>query len=827
MITSVGSGLPNGEVTLLFTDVEGSTALLHEVGPERYADLLTAHRRLLRQAFAAGGGTEVDTQGDAFFVAFPSASAAVLAAAAAQTALSEGPIRVRMGLHTGRPHLAAEGYVGEDVHLGARIAAAGHGGQVLLSAATWSLVEADGTDLGEHRLKDFDEPVRIFQLGRARFPVLKTISNTNLPRPVSSFVGREREVEAIVAALRRPARLVTLTGPGGTGKTRVAIEAATELIPEFKAGVFWVGLATLQEPDLVLQEMGAVLGAQSDLAAAIGERQMLLLLDNFEQVVEAAPRLSPLLRTCPNLSLLVTSRTLLRIDGEVEYSVPPLSRVEAASLFATRAGVEAGPIVTELCRRLDDLPLAVELAAARARVLSPAAILDRLAQRLDLLKGGRDADPRQQTLRATIAWSHDLLGEREQRSFARLSVFAGGCTLDAAEAVTDADIDTLQSLVQQSLVRRTEDRFWMLETIREFAAERFSEPDVARRHIEYYVALAETAWDEGNLRPEEWLDRLEVEHDNFRAVLDRLEADAEVEQALQLAGALSRFWARRGHFSEGRARLERLLAQDARPSPVRARALNGAVALAVGRNDAESAWHHGKEALALHRVLRDDQGIAFTLFQLGVVATEREDFQTGLRLTAESVELLRSAGDEFTARQALINLGYVHQTVDQFAESRAVLERALRESREAGVAVHQAGALGQLAVGARSEGRHDEALRLLDESLEIWASIGDPAMIARELRRVAYSLAKLGRAEPAARILAASETVRENAGHDESWIRNINEEILADLHEQLDAAAFERAWLDGRALTLEEAVALGRSVARSNGAPAAVERGSF
>jgi hypothetical protein len=401
--------LPRGEVTLLFTDVDGSTQLLHELGSERYAELLGEHRRLLREAFAAGGGVEVDTQGDALFVSFPSAQEAVAAAAAAQAALSSGSIRVRMGLHTGTPHLAAEGYVGEDVHLGARIAASGHGGQVLLSAATRSRVAADTTDLGEHRLKDFTDPVPIFQLGSERFAPLKTISNTNLPRPASSFVGREREVAELAAILRGSDRLVTLTGPGGSGKTRLAIEAAAEVIGNFKAGVFWVGLAPLRDSGLVLEEIGRTLGAKGDLVSHVAERQMLLLLDNFEQVIDAAPSLSSVLRSCPNLCLLVTSRALLRIDGETEFPVLPLEQAEAVALFAARARVDPDATVAELCRRLDNLPLAVELAAARVRVLAPAQILERLGQRLALLKGGRDADPRQQTLRATIAWSHDLL----------------------------------------------------------------------------------------------------------------------------------------------------------------------------------------------------------------------------------------------------------------------------------------------------------------------------------------------------------------------------------------------------------------------------------
>src|SRR5437867_1416083 len=396
--------LPAGTVTFLFTDIEGSTRLLHELG-DAYADALAEHRRLLREAFARHGGVEVDTQGDAFFYAFPSGPEAIKAAGEGQQALSAGPIPVRMGVHTGRPHVGREGYVGEDVHLAARIAAAGHGGEVLVSEATHALVEGELADLGEHRVKDFSEPVWIFQLGTERFPPLKTISNTNLPRPASSFVGREQEVSDLVELLRDGARLVTLSGPGGSGKTRLAVESAAELVPEFRNGVFWVGLAALRDPALVAETVAQTLGAKNGLAEHIGERELLLLLDNFEQVVEAAPGLGSLLESCPNLRLLVTSRELLRIRGEVDYPVPPLADSEAVELFCARSHLEPSEEIAELCARLDDLTLSVELVAARTSVLSPGQSVKRLSQRLDLHRGGRDAEARQRTLRATIEWS--------------------------------------------------------------------------------------------------------------------------------------------------------------------------------------------------------------------------------------------------------------------------------------------------------------------------------------------------------------------------------------------------------------------------------------
>ena len=445
--------LPTGTVTFLFTDVEGSTNLLEQVGDEAYDDLLAAHRLIVREACAEHEGVEVDTQGDAFFFAFSTAPAALAAASAMTSALSSGPIRVRIGLHTGEARVSKEGYVGKEVHFAARVAATGHGGQIVLSRATAQLVDGALTDLGEHRLKDIEEPVPIYQLGDASFPPLKTISNTNLPRPASSFVGREGELEELLGMIEAGARLVTLTGAGGSGKTRLALEAAATLVPSYKAGVFWVGLAALRDPALVTETIAQTLGAKDGLVEHVGEREMLLLLDNLEQIIEAAPELASLLESCPNLVLVVTSRELLRVRGEVEYPVPPLASPEAVTLFCERSGLEPSEEIAELCARLDNLPLAVELAAARTKALSPKQILERLSQRLDLLKGGRDADPRQHTLRATIEWSYDLLSEVERRLFRALSVFAGGCTLEAAEEVADADLDTLQSLVEKSLLR--------------------------------------------------------------------------------------------------------------------------------------------------------------------------------------------------------------------------------------------------------------------------------------------------------------------------------------------------------------------------------------
>ena len=591
------SELPTGTVTLVFTDIEGSTKLLLELGVESYTDALAEHRRHLREAFIQRGGVEVDTQGDAFFYAFPEARQAVAAVEEGREALRGGPIHVRVGVHTGVPHLGPEGYVGEDVHLGARIGAAGHGGQVLLSEQTCraaGLALDDTTslvDLGEHRLKDLDRSIRILQLGVERFPPLKTISNTNLPRPASSFVGREREVEDLTRLFRLDgARLVTLTGPGGSGKTRLSIETAAELVGDHKAGTFWVELAPLRDASLVMAEIGKTLGASNGLEEHVGEREMLLVLDNLEQVIEAAPELAHLVEACSNLRLLVTSRERMRVRGEIEYPVSPLAESDAVELFLARAGLDhADDEVRALCRALDDMPLAIELAAARASVLTPAQILERLSKRLDLLKGGRDADPRQRTLRSTIEWSHDLLDRDDQRLFGRLAVFVGGCTLETAEEVADADLDTLQSLADKSLLRRTDDRFWMYETIREFALEHLEASgqagELRRRHAGHYLALAEGAAPHLRHESAEWLDRFEQEHDNIRAALDLFEAEADDELATRLGAAVWRLWSLRGYISEGHQRVERLVGLEAGPPPARAYLLSGAADLAMDAGD--------------------------------------------------------------------------------------------------------------------------------------------------------------------------------------------------------------------------------------------------
>ena len=810
----MGLDLPSGTVTFLFTDIEGSTKLLHELGPEAFAEALAEHRRVLRAAFGAQGGVEVDTQGDAFFIAFPTATGALAAAAAARDELASGPIRVRMGIHTGTPHLSAEGYVGSDVHRGARIAAAGHGGQVLVSPATVALVGSEGLrDLGEHRFKDFPEPISIYQLGDDRFPPLKTISNTNLPHPASSFVGREAEVSAVAALLQDGARLLTLTGPGGSGKTRLALEAAAMLVPEFKAGVFWVALAPLRDPALVSETIGQTLGAKDGLAEHIGERELLLLLDNLEQVVAAAPDLATLVEACPNLRLLVTSRERLRVRGELEYAVAPLASPEAVELFCARARVDADETIRELCRALDNLPLAIELAAARVSVLTPAQILERLAQRLDLLKGGRDADPRQQTLRATIEWSFALLTADEQRLFARLAVFAGGATLEAAQAVVEADLDTLQSLVDKSLVRHGDERFWMLETIREFALERLEASGEAdqlrRRHAEHFLGMAEEA--EPHLpdpNATDWADRLERENDNLRSAIDWFDGSLAGEEALRLVGALDEFWCVKSLWPEGRRYLERSLERVEGPTALRAKALIGAAHLARDLGDAVVATERATEGLALTNA-EDQRQRAKAFFYLGASEADQHDFRAAQEHFEVSARLSDELGDAYSVLAANRMLAWAYYELGDRKRATALHEVQLRHARALGLADLESSILGALAAYAVEEGRVIDAAASAAASIRITAARANVQGVATEICRGAAVLAEVGQGETATELLASSEALNDDAGlRMLPYLVEENARTLTRIHDQLDEAAFEQAWERGKWLTVEDAAGL-------------------
>jgi predicted ATPase/class 3 adenylate cyclase/DNA-binding CsgD family transcriptional regulator len=742
--------LPTGTVTLLFADIEGSTHLLHRLG-ERYPDVLAECRDLLQVAFQQHHGYEVDTQGDAFFIAFARATDAIWAAVTAQRALAsyswpEGvTVRVRMGVHTGEPQLSSEGYVGLDVHHTARIMNAGHGGQVLLSQTTRDLVEqvlpedVHLCDLGAHRLKDLQSSTHFFQLVitglPAHFPPLQTLdaSPNNLPVQPTPFIGREREMAAVIALLgREDVRLLTLTGPGGIGKTRLLLQIAAEVSDQFVDGVFFVALAPVSDTEQVVPTIMQTLSIKEvggqpllrQLKAVLKDKQMLLLLDNFEQVVEAAMVVAELLVVCPKLKIIITSRMVLHVQAEREFAIPPLSlpnlkrlpdlvtlsQYEAVALFIQRAQAVKpdfavtnanAPAVAGICARLDGLPLAIELAAAHIKFFAPQALLSRLEQGLAMLTGGaRDLPARQQTLRGAIAWSYNLLSLEEQQLFRRVSVVVDGCMWEAADVVCRAAgelkgdvLDGLLSLVDKCLLRQEESeqgepRFSMLQTLREFGLEILAitgETELTRQaHAEYYLKMAEEA--KPHLQGSEqvrWLARMEREHENLRAalsfLLDRIHVQAGTlegqQQASRLCVALSWFWITRGYLREGKAFLDQaLVGRSDVEAALRARTLYAAAELAFALEREEMFC---VESLTLYRELGDTVGIANCLRLLGSTARTRGKYTLGRSQLEEAAALFSEVGDRWKQGQCFTELARIATEQGQYERAHTLLEESL------------------------------------------------------------------------------------------------------------------------------------------------------
>jgi predicted ATPase len=809
--------LPRGTVTFLFTDIEGSTRLLEQLGAEAYAQALADHRTVIRAACAAQGGVEVDTEGDAFFVAFPTAQGALAAAAAFSEGLAEGPVRVRVGLHTGTPLLADDHYVGMDVHRAARIAAAGHGGQVLVSSATAALTGSEGLrDLGEHRLKDLTAPERIYQLGSDEFRPLNGLNQTNLPAQPTPLVGRRVEL-AEVLELVRSHSLVTLSGPGGSGKTRLALQAAAELVQEFRDGVWFVSLAALRDEGAVLPTIAQTLGVpqHETLEQHLAHRQGLLLLDNFEQLLGAAAEVGDLLRQAPTMKILVTSRARLHVAGEREYAVPPLNDEDAVALFVERVRAakptfEPDQHVGDICRRLDNLPLAVELAAARTKVLVPPQLLERLEQRLPVLSGGlRDAPERQQTLRATIDWSYELLSDEEKQLFRRLAVFAGSFDLAAAEEVCEADLDTTASLVDKSLLRQTEDgRFFILATIREYASERLDEDSEAeilrRRHAERTLRIAE----EAEPRHREGFADLQAEHDNTRAALDFLVKAAAAEPALRLALAYRDYWFVRD-IREGRRRLEAVLAMsDDTPAELRLRALIRAASLARVVGDSEAGEKHASAAVALARELGDGPGLAGALRELGQVMSLRSDFAAAFSLYEEALAVARAAGDSpvptlTDLADVALAAGELERAIDYSVQASELASGHDAEIVRAISAYNTAAALVQL-------GRDTEALPYIRGALDTFLRLDYSELIGWCLAATSAFAATIEPPE-AARLLGAAEAAVESAGSALGPAeQRLRDWTLSLLRERLGAAELQEFLQLGRELDPIEAAWLAR-----------------
>jgi predicted ATPase/class 3 adenylate cyclase len=814
--------LPSGTVTFLFTDVEGSTRLLQEHG-DGYAELVAEHRRALREAFARHDGVEVDTQGDAFFVAFPRAAGAVAAAADARRALEPGPIRVRMGLHTGEPQVTDEGYVGIDVHRAARIASSAHGGQILVSETTRRLLEPDAPvrDLGEHRLKDLVGAERLFQLGDGEFPPLRTLDATNLPVVAIPLVGREREVEELSLLLSDGSRLVTLTGPGGTGKTRLALQVAAELVGTLRDGVFWVPLAGLADPELLASEVAQTIGAPDDLTRFLRGRELLLLLDNFEHLLDAAPVVSEVLTASAQVHVLVTSRAPLHLTGEHEYRLEPLTQKQAASLFVARAravGRDVAPdaIVEEICRRVDGLPLAVELAAARTKLLAPERLLERLDSALTLLTvGARDAPERQRTLRATIEWSYELLDPPARELFARLSVFSGTFPLDAAEEVCGAELDDLGTLVDYSLVKPIgDDRFFILETIRQYALEklreRSEEDELRRRHAEFFSELAEQAYRHRFGAEAEWSGRLDTDHDDLRAAIDWLAKD-DPDRTLELAGALGWFWLSRGLLQEGRGRLAAALAASGTTGRLRARALTSSGGLVARQGDSPTGIRELDAAVAMWRELGDLDELASALDSLGwPLVYDAADNPRALEAFEESLELRRQLGDAAGVTRALVGIAQVLVAIGDTERAETIsldlLDRADGDPRTEHFAYHF------LADCALIRGDPEEAGLRYRESLQAALPLGDVVETSFEVQGVAMSEAGAGSPRRAVVLAESVEALRESLGLSISiafWDALL-ERYLAPQRKSL-GEEYDAVRAEGRALAFDEAVELALS----------------
>jgi predicted ATPase/DNA-binding SARP family transcriptional activator len=732
--------LPVGTVTFLFTDIEGSTEQLARLGTARYSELLEEHRRLLRAASAQARGHEIGTQGDAFFAVFPSATGAVQAAAQAQRELAATPLQARMGIHTGEPLLLPTGYVGLDIHRASRICSAGHGGQVLISQPTRELVEAElpaGVtlrDLGEHRLKDLTRPQRLTQLVieglRNDFPRLRTLENrpTNLPIQTTPLIGRKAELAIIEEQLRsNEVRLLTLTGPGGAGKTRLGVQVAAELLDDFPHGVFFVALAPILDPDLVLPTVAQTLGIADTGAASLVDlivahlrhRRLLLVVDNFEHLLEAAPPLADLLTAAPDLKILVTSRIPLHISAEHEFAVTPLglpdpmhppdpssvAQYDAVALFIERARAVKhdfevtsanAPAIAEICVRLDGLPLAIELAAARVKLLSPPALLARLERSFDVLTAGpRDKPARQQTVRATIDWSFQLLVPEEQALFAHLAVFQGGCTLAAAEAVCGPEelLARLAALIDANVLRQEEQpdgepRFEMLETIRSFALERLQEAgdrdEIRRRHAEYFLFVAEQIepnWREGDFDPL----TLELDHANFRTALKTFADLNDRESAVRLMVGLTIFWTSRGHLRDF-AHWTDIGVQwaDDLPLGLQARVWDSASITWRWRRDLMRAAEFALKALETTRRAGERNDEAWALRQLGVIAHLGGNLDEARSRYDEAARLFRQLDEPQGIRIVTHDQGVLAIERGDFAAAHALLEDALAQARELG-----------------------------------------------------------------------------------------------------------------------------------------------
>ncbi|HKB19573.1 MAG TPA: adenylate/guanylate cyclase domain-containing protein [Gaiellaceae bacterium] len=812
--------LPTGTVTFLFTDIEGSTRLLNELG-DAYADVLAEHRRILRDAFTAHGGVEVDTQGDAFFVAFARATDAAAAAAESQRGLADRPVRVRMGIHTGEPIRTDEGYAGMDVHRAARIAAVGHGGQVLVSQTSRDLLgdQVELRDLGAHRLKDLTQAQRIYQLGDGGFPPLKSLQRTNLPITATALVGRELELTELCGLLGNGTRLVTLTGAGGSGKTRLALQVAAELSDAFGDGVFFVPLAPVQDAELVGATIEQAVGVRE--LAELREAEALLVLDNMEHLLASAATVSALLGDARRVKLLATSRAPLRVSGEQEYALDPLRQEEAVELFLERArsarrDVVYDEAVPEICRRLDGLPLALELAASRVKVLDPSLLLDRLERRLPLLTGGaRDAPERQQTLRATIDWSYGLLEEPLQEALRRLSVFAGSFSLEAAESVTETGLEQLAELIDWSLVKPSgEGRFFMLETIREYAAEQLElageHARLRGRHLDFFLAFAIEAEPElTGPRQADWFHRVELDQPNIREALAHACEVRDAERAQMLSGTVWRFWLTRGQIDEASRWYERALALGGDVSPkAHARAVFGSAHMTEVRGDTAQTMKDFEEVVEALRVSEEFRWLILALNHLGAAYVGEGEAERADRPFAEALALARETGDVRGEGITLSNMGWRKILEEDYADAEELQRQAVEILRSIDDAYGVASGLFDLSALALRQGEVDAAAEQIVESMRLMRSINDVVSLTHALPVAAAVVLALGHADVSARLCSATRTQVEGGGFE---LDRVTKRYMSESTESARAAlgdGFDGAWAAGAELEIEEAVEL-------------------